>query len=45
MQEVWEQLKHELRRLVDQAESPLQGYPDPEVDTNRLPPFTVDLWP
>lgn len=45
MQEVWERLKPELCRLVDQAESPLQGYPDPEVDTNRTPPFTIDLWP
>jgi hypothetical protein len=45
VQEVWERLKPELRRLFDHADSPLQGYPNPDIDTNRTPPFAIDLRP
>lgn len=45
MTEVWERLKPALRRLVAQIDSPLQSYPDPDVDTARIPPFTISLWP
>lgn len=45
MQEVWRRLKPQLRRLADRADTFLQQYPDPEVDTDRTPPFSIGLWP
>jgi hypothetical protein len=40
---VWDELKVILVRLRDQEPSPLKGYPMPELDEGRRPPFTIRL--
>lgn len=40
---VWDSLKVDLVRLLDEQPGALTGYPDPRVDTNRRPPFHIDL--
>lgn len=40
---VWDELKVILVRLRGQKPCPLTGYPMPEVDDGRHPPFTIDL--
>lgn len=42
---VWDELKVVLARLQDEQPQALTGYPMPEVDEGRQPPFGVDLAP
>jgi hypothetical protein len=42
---VWDELKVVLIRLRDQQPGALLGYPMPEVDQGRQPPFTIRLAP
>lgn len=42
---VWDELKVILVELASLDPSPLQGYPDPRVDRDQLPPFDVRLQP
>jgi len=41
----WDGLKVELTRLQGLDPCPLQGYPDPRSDTDRQPPFWIQLQP
>jgi hypothetical protein len=40
---VWDELKAVLRLLQQDDPCPLQGYPDPRVDRDRTPPFSIHL--
>jgi hypothetical protein len=42
---VWDELKVVLARLRDQQPGTLMGYPMPEVDRDRQPPFMIRLAP
>jgi hypothetical protein len=42
---VWEEVKQVLVRLRDQQPGTLIGYPDPEGDRSRQPPFRIRLAP
>ncbi|MGH9030404.1 MAG: hypothetical protein ACRDV4_12420, partial [Acidimicrobiales bacterium] len=42
---VWDELKVVLARLRDQQPGTLMGYPTPEVDRGRQPPFMIRLAP
>jgi hypothetical protein len=42
---VWDELKVVLVRLRDEQPGALMGYPMPEVDEGRVPPFMIELAP
>ncbi len=42
---VWETLKIEIQRVVDEQPGALVGYPDPRSDRGREPPLSIELAP
>jgi len=42
---VWDTLKTEIERVLDEYPGALQGYPDPRSDRGREPPLSIGLAP